>query len=87
MSIRISPEMTQDAKMMLQYLGMPIVESPGEAEAQCATLVQKNLAYATVSEDMDCLAFGSGYLLRGMGSSRTITQIDLDVVLAGLEMN
>lgn len=76
-----------DAKKMLLHLGVPIVESPSEAEAQCAVLVQKNLAYGTVSEDMDSLAFGSNILLRGMNSKNVITQIDLAAVLAGLEMN
>lgn len=86
-SIIISPEMTNDAKKMLRFMGLPVIESPSEAEAQCAVLVQKNLAYGTVSEDMDSLAFGSNYLLRGMKSGKTITQIDLAAVLAGLEMN
>ena len=50
-----------------------MIESPSEAEAQCAALVQKNLAYGIVSEDMDSLAFGSNILLRGMNSKNVIT--------------
>ena len=32
-SIRITKEMTEDAKKLLRLMGCPIIESPGEAEA------------------------------------------------------
>ena len=82
-SIIISQGMSDDAKSMLGLLGVPVIESPREAEAQCATLVQKNIAFATVSEDMDSLAFGSNILLRGLNSNKdsSIVMIDLARVL------
>lgn len=79
--------MTNDAKQMIRLMGLPVIEAPSEAEAQCATLVQKGLAHGTMSEDMDSLAFGSSYLLRGMNSKNVITQIDLAAVLACLELS
>lgn len=47
-------------------MGVPIVEAPCEAEAQCAELVRKGKAYATATEDMDALTFGSKMLVRHM---------------------
>ena len=51
--------MKEDAKKMLKYMGIPIVQAPSEAEAQCAELVRLGFAHATASEDMDALPFGS----------------------------
>lgn len=44
-TIRISPEMIKDAKKMLELAGIPIIEAPTEAEAQCAQLVKDEIAY------------------------------------------
>lgn len=77
--------MSNDAKKMLGYLGMPVIEAPCEAESQCAHLVKHNLAYATLSEDMDSLTFGSSKLLRGLSSKNDgMTQIELKQVLKDL---
>lgn len=45
-------------------MGIPIVQAPCEAEAQCAALVRHGKAFATATEDMDALTFGSNILLR-----------------------
>jgi flap endonuclease-1 len=77
-SIKITSEMTKDAKKLIRLMGVPVIEAPGEAEAQCAELVKLGLAYATASEDMDSLTFGSNVLLRGFNSKKEpIVQIEL----------
>jgi flap endonuclease-1 len=69
-------------------MGIPVIESPGEAEAQCAAIVKHGLAYATASEDMDSLTFGTNVLLRGFNSKKEpIIQIELDQVLEGFGMS
>ena len=40
-------------------MGCPVVEAPEEAEAQCSWLNKKKLVYATATEDLDALAFGT----------------------------
>ncbi|GBP04092.1 Flap endonuclease 1 [Eumeta japonica] len=45
-------------------MGVPYVDAPCEAEAQCAALVKAGKVYATATEDMDALTFGSTVLLR-----------------------
>lgn len=78
-SVRVTPEMMEDAKKLLRLMGTPVVEAPGEAEAQCAQIVKEGLAYATASEDMDSLTFGTKVLLRGFNSKKEpIIHIDLD---------
>ena len=41
-----------------------IVQAPCEAEAQCAALVKGGKVFATATEDMDALTFGTNVLLR-----------------------
>lgn len=61
---RITPQMIDACKRLIRLMGVPVVEAPCEAEAQCAELVKHGLAYATASEDMDSLTFGTNKLIR-----------------------
>lgn len=84
-SVTVTKEMTRDAKTLIRLMGVPIIESPGEAESQCAELVKQGLAYATASEDMDSLTFGTNVLLRGFNSKKEpIVQIELKPALEQL---
>lgn len=93
---RITPEMINDCKRLIKAMGIPVVEAPCEAEAQCSELVKSGLAWATASEDMDSLTFGSNRLIRQLwqGVSTTgakkgvkVTEFDLEQALNGLNMN
>ena len=88
-TIRITPKMSEDAKTLLRAMGVCVVEAPSEAEAQCAAIVQAGKAFATASEDMDTLTFGTTILLRGFNSSskKEVVQINLEKVLQGFGMN
>jgi flap endonuclease-1 len=81
-SVIVTREMTRDAKTLLRLMGVPVIEAPSEAEAQCAELVKLGFAYATGSEDMDSLTFGTHVLLRGFNSKKEpIVHIELQGVL------
>ena len=69
-SIKVTPEMTADAKRLVKLMGCGVVQSPCEAEAQCAEIVKLDLAFATATEDMDALTFGTSFLLRGFNSKK-----------------
>ena len=59
---------------LLRLLGCPVVLAPCEAEASCAALCQAGRVYATATEDMDALTFGSPVMLKNLfdtESSRT----------------
>lgn len=78
--------MTEDAKKMIKLMGLPIIDAPCEAEAQCAIMTfDGSDVFAAATEDMDTLTFGSKILLRGFNSKKEpITEISLDLVLEGL---
>lgn len=96
-TVRVSKEQTAECRKLLQLMGIPVVQAPGEAEAQCAELVRGGSAWAVGTEDMDALTFGSKILLRHLNYSdsnskdakRRILEIHLDQVLAqtGLTMD
>ena len=77
-----------ECKEILKLLGIPVIESPTEADPLCAILVKNNLARGILSEDMDMLTFGSPYLIRKVrGNKYNIMEIDLFKILKELEIN
>ncbi|KAI6203351.1 Flap endonuclease 1 [Aphelenchoides besseyi] len=88
--VKVTQEQGDQCKELLRAMGVPVVEAPSEAEAQCAELVKKGKAYATGTEDMDALTFGSNVLLRHLTFSEAkklpIQEYSLDKILAGLDL-
>lgn len=92
---RITPEMMAACKTLVRAMGVPVIEAPCEAEAQCAELVKAGMAYATASEDMDSLTFGTKKLVRQLWSGVSAsaqkkgqkpTEFSLDVALEDLDL-
>ncbi|KAL7460853.1 hypothetical protein ACHAXS_001290, partial [Conticribra weissflogii] len=54
----ITDEMKEDILKLLELCGIPWVESPSEAEAQCAALENLGLVDGIVTEDSDIFVFG-----------------------------
>lgn len=54
-------EIIQD---MLRLLGIPFIQAPGEAEAQCAYLSDNNIVDYVATEDMDSIPFRCKFFLR-----------------------
>lgn len=69
-TIKVTKSMIEDAQKLVRLMGVPMIQAPGEAEAFCAYLSKTGKAYATVSEDMDSLTFGSPLMIRGMSGSK-----------------
>ncbi len=64
MTSRLTKEMIADATHLLDALGLPVIQAPGEGEAQAAHLATRGDVWAAASKDYDTLLFGTPRLLR-----------------------
>lgn len=90
-TVKATKQHTEECKKLLRLMGIPVIQAPCEAEAQCASLVRGGFAFAAGSEDMDTLTFATPVLLRHLTFSEArkmpISEIILESMLEGLEMN
>jgi len=63
---RLTNDMVDASKRLLEYMGIPWVQAPSEGEAQAAYMAIKGAAWATASQDYDSLLFGSPRLVRNL---------------------
>ncbi len=63
---RLSTSMVDDAKKLLDAIGVPWVQAPAEGEAQAAYMVARGDAWAAASQDYDSLLYGAPRLVRNL---------------------
>jgi len=96
-STRVDATIIGTSKDLLGLMGIPIVQAPGEGEAQASSMVANGDARYVVSQDYDTLLFGAPLLVRNLTVSgkrkirgRQITvspeRIVLADTLAGLHL-
>jgi len=85
---KLSTDMIEESKKLIEYMGIPIVEASSEGEAQSAYLVDKGDAWACASQDYDTLLFGGERLVRNFAVSRSKkvkdTMVTLDIEYVSL---
>ncbi|KAI3495342.1 hypothetical protein L1887_37653 [Cichorium endivia] len=88
-TVKVTRQHNEDCKKLLRLMGVPVIEAPSEAEAQCAALCKADKVYAVASEDMDSLTFGAPKFLRHLmdPSSRKIPVMEFDVSKVLEELN
>lgn len=65
----LTKDMIEEAKALINALGLPIVQAPSEGEAQASYMAKKGSVYAIVSQDVDSLLFGASLLIRNLSIS------------------
>ncbi|MFO7710584.1 MAG: flap endonuclease-1 [Candidatus Woesearchaeota archaeon] len=65
-STRLTKEMINEARLLLQAMGIPVVEAPYEAEAQAAHMVRKGDCFAVATQDNDVLMFGADRIVKNL---------------------
>lgn len=89
-TVRLGRKEVEECMKLLKLMGIPYVEAPCEAEAECAALCRAGLAWATATEDMDAIAHATPVLLRHLsyskGNTDEVIEIDSNVVLQELEL-
>ena len=66
---KLTSEMVDEAKELIEALGLPVVQAPSEGEAQAAFMVNKGDCYGLISQDTDGLLFGSPRIIRNLSIS------------------
>jgi flap endonuclease-1 len=90
---RLTRPMVDELVALLQALGVPSVQAPGEGEAQAAVMASRGVTWGTASEDYDALLFGAPRLVRGLaargrgGKAADAQLIDRADLLASLGIN
>ncbi len=62
----LTKDMVNEAKKLLDLMGVPWVQAPSEGEAQAAYIAMRGDTYASASQDYDSLLFGTPILIRNM---------------------
>ena len=65
-TVLLTKEMVVEAKALLTYMGIPIIDAPSEGEAQASFMVKNGDGYAVGSQDFDSLVNGATKLLQNL---------------------
>ena len=88
---KVSRKDCDDVKQLLRLMGVPVVDAPCEAEAQCAELARGGKAHAVATEDMDALTFGTLRLARHMmapaSQKKDVLEFSLEAALRELQLS
>ena len=71
----INDEMKSEIISLIQLFGIPYVESPAEAEAQCVALEKLGLVDGIVTEDSDVFVFGGKTIYRNMFDDQKFVEV------------
>ena len=63
---RLTDEMIDEAKKLIESFGLPVVDAPSEAEAQASFIVKNHDAFAVATNDADALLFESPRIVRNL---------------------
>ena len=69
-SSKLTGNMIEESKELLEAMGIPVVQAPSEGEAQAAYMSNESV-YAAGSQDWDCLLFGAERMVRNLTSRKT----------------
>jgi flap endonuclease-1 len=81
---KVTAEQSNDVQAMLRFLGIPVVDSPGDAEKTCAFLQTQKAVDYTMTDDTDAFAFGADKVIKFRLVDYKLAVWDLEKILSGL---
>ena len=80
---RLTKEMTEEAKKLIDAFGLPVIEAPSEAEAQASLIVKNGDAFALATNDADAMLFESPKIVRNLnmaGRKKRKDKLSYDII-------
>lgn len=68
-AVFLNEKMINEAKELIELLGLPVVQAPSDGEAQVAKMCFDEKVFGCVSQDFDSLLFGTPILIRNLAVS------------------
>lgn len=68
--VKMTDQIIEESKQLLDALGIPVIQAPGEGEAESSYLAKKGKVWAAASQDFDSLLYATPYLVRNLTLSR-----------------
>ncbi|MDO8538550.1 MAG: flap endonuclease-1 [archaeon] len=65
-AVFLNEKMINEAKELIQLLGLPVIQAPSDGEAQIAKMCEQGKVEACISQDFDSLLFGTPILVRNL---------------------
>ncbi|HLD15634.1 MAG TPA: flap endonuclease-1 [Candidatus Nanoarchaeia archaeon] len=98
-NLRVSKEMINESRELMEAMGLPVIQAPSEADAQMSFIVERGDAWAAATTDVDPLLHGCPRLVTNLTLSQkrrlpsgkvvniTPELIELKEVLSNLGLN
>jgi flap endonuclease-1 len=80
--VKMTDEIVEESKELLDALGIPVITAPGEGEAEAAYLAKHHKVWGAASQDFDAILYGTPILIRNLTLARkrkTSSGIYIDV--------
>ena len=68
-------EHIDEIKHLIQLFGIPIIQAPAEAEAQCAAMEKMGFVDGVVTEDSDALVFGADSVYKNIFDDKMFVEV------------
>ncbi|CAD5119273.1 DgyrCDS7901 [Dimorphilus gyrociliatus] len=75
LAITLNEQMRVEAQELLKLFSLPYINSPGEAEAQCAFLDYEGLSHGTITDDSDIWLFGGQTVYKNFFNSDKYAEV------------
>ncbi len=69
-TVRITDEIIEESKELLEAMGIAVVQAEGEGEAEAALMAKNGLSWASASQDYDSLLYATPRLIRNLTLSK-----------------
>ena len=82
----ITSNQIEEVTHLFSLMGIPFIDSPTEADAQCAAFNRSKITYGVVTEDWDAIPFGCGIMLKNFSNKDLVMEIDCKKLITALGM-